>query len=345
MAPKELKELKEQLEEFLAKGFVRPSVSSWGAPVLFVKKKDGTMWMCIDYRQNMEEHAQHLRVVLQTLREQNLYVKFSKCEFWLDSVAFLGHVISDEGIKVDPKKIEIKARQFVDLHLMVLRETVLQGGAKEVSVGEDGVLRLQGYLYVPNVDGLREKILEEVHSSRYSIHPGATMMYHGLRQHYWWRRMKKDIVKYVSRCLNCQQVKYEHQRPGGLLQKMTVDQVGTLHSSCDYVYFKEVAKIYIEEIVRLHSVHVSIITDRGPQFTSYQSNIEMASFEALYGRRCRSPIEWFEPSEAKLYGTDLVKDALEKLDERLGYEEELVAIVDRQVCQLRSKRISAVKVQ
>jgi len=46
---------------------------------------------------------------------------------------------------------------------------------------------------------------------------------------------------------------------------------------------------------------------------SYQSSIEMAPFEALYGRRCRSPIRWFEPVEAKLYGTDLVRDALEKV--------------------------------
>ncbi|XP_070057806.1 uncharacterized protein [Nicotiana tomentosiformis] len=74
MAPKELKELKEQLEELLAKG--------------------------------MEEHEQHLKVLLQTLREQKLYAKFSKCEFWLDSVAFLGHVESGEGIKVDPTKIK-----------------------------------------------------------------------------------------------------------------------------------------------------------------------------------------------------------------------------------------------
>ncbi|XP_070022126.1 uncharacterized protein [Nicotiana sylvestris] len=94
---------------------------------------------------------------------------------------------------------------------------------------------------------------------------------------------------------------------------------------------------------------------------SYQSRIEMAPFEALYGRRYRSPIGWSEPGEAKLYGTDLVKDALKKryhadlshvldfstiqLDESLGYEVELVAIVDRQDHQLRSKRISAVMVQ
>ncbi|XP_070037031.1 uncharacterized protein [Nicotiana tomentosiformis] len=79
----------------------------------------------------------------------------------------------------------IKARQYDDLHLLVLRETVLQGGAKEVTIGENGVMRIQGHLCVPNVDGLREKILEETHSSQYSIHPGATKMYRNLRQHYW----------------------------------------------------------------------------------------------------------------------------------------------------------------
>ena len=51
MAPAELKELKEQLEELLRKGFVRPSISPWGAPILFVKKKDGTMRLCVDYRE------------------------------------------------------------------------------------------------------------------------------------------------------------------------------------------------------------------------------------------------------------------------------------------------------
>ena len=209
MAPAELKELKVQLEELLSKGFIRPSTSPWGAPVLFVKKKDGSLRLCIDYRQlnratirnqyplpiidelfdqlhgsrvyskidlrsgyhqlrvrendvsktafrtryghyeflmmpfgltnapaafmdlmnrvfspyldkfvivfiddilvysgSPEEHAEHLRAVLQILRECQLYAKFSKCQFWLDKVAFLGHVISEKGISVDPQKIE-----------------------------------------------------------------------------------------------------------------------------------------------------------------------------------------------------------------------------------------------
>ncbi|XP_070002046.1 uncharacterized protein [Nicotiana sylvestris] len=89
MALAELKELKEQHQELLDKGFIRPSVSPWGAPVL------------------QEEHTKHLHVVLQRLRDEKLYAKFSKCEFWLSSVAFLGHIVSGKGNQVDPKKIEV----------------------------------------------------------------------------------------------------------------------------------------------------------------------------------------------------------------------------------------------
>ena len=59
------------------------------------------------YSRSEEEHVMHLRAVLQTLRDHQLYAKFSKYEFWLDQVAFLGHVVSKDGIQVDPKKIEV----------------------------------------------------------------------------------------------------------------------------------------------------------------------------------------------------------------------------------------------
>ncbi|XP_031259816.1 uncharacterized protein LOC116117978 [Pistacia vera] len=85
-----------------------------GAPILFVKKNDGSLWMCIDswelnkmiYSKTNEEHEQHLRFVLQGLREKQLYAKFSKCEFWLDRVTFLGHVVSKECISMDPNMVE-----------------------------------------------------------------------------------------------------------------------------------------------------------------------------------------------------------------------------------------------
>ncbi|CAA7058029.1 unnamed protein product [Microthlaspi erraticum] len=209
MAPAELAELKKQIEDLLSKGFIRPSVSPWGAPVLFVKKKDGSFRLCIDYRglnrvtvknryplpridelldqlrgatwfskidlasgyhqipideadvrktafrtryghfefvvmpfgltnapaafmrlmndvfreyldvfviifiddilvysRSQEEHATHLRLVLEKLREQKLFAKLSKCSFWQREMGFLGHIVSAEGVSVDPAKIE-----------------------------------------------------------------------------------------------------------------------------------------------------------------------------------------------------------------------------------------------
>nr|GEV21433.1 putative reverse transcriptase domain-containing protein [Tanacetum cinerariifolium] len=158
LAPSEMKELSEQLRELSEKGFIRPSSSSWGAPVLFVKKKDGSFRMCIDYRElnkltiknqyplpriddlcdqlqgpsvyskidlrsgyhqlrireedipitafRTQEHGEHLKTILNLLRSEKLYAKFTKCDFWLNFVQFLGHVIDSNGVHVDPAKIE-----------------------------------------------------------------------------------------------------------------------------------------------------------------------------------------------------------------------------------------------
>ncbi|XP_070039136.1 uncharacterized protein [Nicotiana tomentosiformis] len=99
----------------------------------------------------------------------------------------------------------IRERQYDDPHLLVLKDTVQHSDARDITIWDDGVLRMQGQIYVPNVDELRELILEEVHSSQYSIHPDTTKMYQDLRQHYWWRRTMNDIVGFAARCLNCQQ--------------------------------------------------------------------------------------------------------------------------------------------
>lgn len=82
--------------------------------------------------------------------------------------------------------------------------------------GRDGVLRYQDQLCVPNVDGLRQHMLEESHSSSYSIHPVATKIYHDLREVYLWNWTKNDIAEFVAKCPNCQQVRVEHQKLGGM---------------------------------------------------------------------------------------------------------------------------------
>ena len=70
------------------------------------------------------------------------------------------------------------------------------------------------------MDSLRSRITEEAHGSSYSIHLGSTTMYHYLREMFLWDVLKKDIVEFVAKCLNCQQVKTDHQKPSGLLQEI-----------------------------------------------------------------------------------------------------------------------------
>ncbi|GKA83607.1 putative reverse transcriptase domain-containing protein [Tanacetum coccineum] len=125
LAPSEMEELSGQLRELHDKGFIRPSSSPWGAPILFVKKKDGSFRMCIDYMElnkltikncyplprivdglTKEEHKMHLGLILELLKKEKLYAKFCKCEFWLQEVQFLRHVINGNGIHVEPSKIE-----------------------------------------------------------------------------------------------------------------------------------------------------------------------------------------------------------------------------------------------
>nr|GFB34784.1 putative reverse transcriptase domain-containing protein [Tanacetum cinerariifolium] len=151
LTPSEMKELAEQLKELSDKGFIRPSSLPWGAPILFVKKKDGSFRMCIDYRElnkltimpfgltnapavfmdlmnrvckpyldkfmiifiddiliysnDKKEHEEHLKAILELLKKEELYAKFSKCEFWIPKVQFLSHMIDSQGIRVDHAKI------------------------------------------------------------------------------------------------------------------------------------------------------------------------------------------------------------------------------------------------
>ena len=752
MSPSELVELKKQIEELMDKGFIRPSVSPWGSPVLFVKKKDGSLRLCIDYRQlnkvtvknkyplpriddlldqlngatifskidlrsgyhqlrvktedipktafrtryghyeflvmpfgvtnapavfmdymnrifrpyldkfvvvfiddiliyskDEKEHGEHLKIVLQVLREHKLYAKLSKCEFWLKEVKFLGHVISAEGVAVDPTKVdavlqweqpksvteirsflglagyyrrfikgfsqmampltkltrkgqpyvwdekceeafqnlktklttspvlmipdptqtftvytdaskkglgcvlmqndrvvayasrqlrpheenypthdlelaavvfalkiwrhhlygskfevfsdhkslkylfdqkelnmrqrrwmeflkdydyelkyhpgkanvvadalsrktihvaqmmirehklledvpstsikgsglvatmealtienttwkEIKFSQLEDEYLLKIREDIEEGKESEFDIERDGILRYKGRVCLPDDEEIKRLVLEEAHRSKYTIHPGATKMYHDLKRDWWWQGMKKDVTEFVARCLTCQKVKIEHRKPPGLLQNLEIPEWKWDSISMDFIMglpltssghnaiwvivdrltksahflaiaaeysLERLARIYMKEIVRLHGIPNSIVSDRDPRFTSrfwkalqdamgtrlsystayhpqtdgqtertiqtledmlracaielagswddhlhlaefaynnsYHSSIKMAPYEALYGRKCRSPICWTELNERTLLGPDLVDETTKKI--------------------------------
>ena len=154
---------------------------------------------------------------------------------------------------------------------------------------------------VPQLAKPREEILREFHCSRFAVHPSGSKMYHDLRRQYYWSGMKRHVGDFVRRCLACQQIKAEHQRPTGLLQPLEVAEWKWEHITMDFVthlprtsrkhdavwvivdrltksaYFlvvrmtftlEEFCKLYIREIIGLHGVLVSIVSDRDPQVYS-----------------------------------------------------------------------------
>jgi hypothetical protein len=114
---------------------------------------------------------------------------------------------------------EIITAQKNDEGMAHLRRRLSEGDPKVNCFHEDaeGILWFKDRLVVPKKESLKKKILDEAHTSRYSIHPGSTMMYHDLRQQFWWTRMKHEVARYVSKCDTCRKVKADYMKPGGLL--------------------------------------------------------------------------------------------------------------------------------
>ena len=178
----------------------------------------------------------------------------------------------------------------------------------------DGSLRYRGRVVVPQLTDLREEILREFHCSRFFVHPGGMKMYQDLRRQYYCSEMKRHVGDFVRRCLTCQQIKAEHQKPAGLLHPLEVAEWKWEHITMDFVThfprtpwrhdavwvivdripksahflavrvnftLEEFYPLYIKEIVRLHRVPVSIVSNRDPRFTAHF----WKSFEKAMGTR------------------------------------------------------------
>jgi hypothetical protein len=113
---------------------------------------------------------------------------------------------------------EIIAAQKNDEGMDHIKRRMKEGDPRVTCFCEDaeGTLWFKERLVVPKKEALK-KILDEAHTSRYSIHPGSTKMYHDLRQQFWWTRMKHEAARYVSECHAGRKVKADYMKPGGLL--------------------------------------------------------------------------------------------------------------------------------
>ena len=179
-------------------------------------------------------------------------------------------------------------------------QLVKNGDKTDYSIEGDEGLYYKNRLCVPNVQELKKKLMYESHNTVFTMHHGGNKMYQDLKQYYWWRGMKKDIVEYVSKCLTCQQVKVEHQVSSSLLNPIPIAQWKLYNITMDFVsdfpltqkkhdsvwviidkltksaHFLPIRlnysmdrldEINVSEIVLLHGIPLSVVSDHDPQFT------------------------------------------------------------------------------
>ncbi|GKC55677.1 reverse transcriptase domain-containing protein, partial [Tanacetum coccineum] len=256
-----------------------------------------------------------------------------------------------------------------DRILMAQKEAVdesvgMQKGLDEmIEQRSDGTLYYLDQIWLPLKGEVRTLIMDEAHKSKYSIHPGADKMYYDLRDMYWWPGMKKDIDEYEGIAMDfvtkLPRTSSGHDTIWVIVDRLT-KSAHFLPMNKDYK-MDRLARFYLNEIVSRYGVPIAIISDRDSRFTSrfwqsmqealgtrldmstdvhlplvkisynnsYHFSVRRAPFEALYGRKCHSPIMWAEVGEGQLIGPELVQKTTEKISQ---IKNRLKAARNRQKC-------------
>ncbi|WVZ50918.1 hypothetical protein U9M48_002123 [Paspalum notatum var. saurae] len=194
-------------------------------------------------------------------------------------------------------KDQIIAAQKQDKGMAHIRDEIDDKKKARFKLDEEGVLWFKNRLVVPKDMEPRKKILDEAHTSMFTLHPGSNKMYQDLKQKFWWTRMKREIAKYVSECDVCQRVKADHLKPaapsssrpevGGYTHGLHCG-IASHTKGYDSIWViidrftksahfipvkttyraKQYAELYISRIVSLHGVPLTITSDRGSLFLS-----------------------------------------------------------------------------
>nr|GEV72909.1 putative reverse transcriptase domain-containing protein [Tanacetum cinerariifolium] len=228
------------------------------------------------YSKNRKEHEGHLKLILKLLKEEELYAKFSKCEFWLSKAQFLGHVIYSEGIHVDLAKIE---------------------AIKDWAVRRGFEAKGEGYsLRIPPTQGSREEL--------YHTRPRA-----------WCSSVCLEDVKTLS---VRKEENFINEDLQGMINKLEPPADGTLclNNRSWILCFGDLRALIMHES---HKSKYSIYPGSDKMYQDlkklycYHTSIKAAPFEALYGRKCRSPICWAEVGDRQLTGPEIIHETTEKI--------------------------------
>ncbi|GJW71063.1 putative reverse transcriptase domain-containing protein [Tanacetum coccineum] len=436
LSPSEMQELSNQLQELSDQGFIRPSTSPWGSPVLFVKKKDESFIMCSSvyskinlrsgyhqlrvrdedipktafrtrYRHyefqvmpfgltnapavfmdrmnrchNKEEHTNHLRIILELLKKEKFYAKFSKCDFWIHIVQFLGHLIDNQGLHVDPAKIEAIAKSLTELTqknkkyiwgkyqetaFQQLKQKLCEAPILALPEGNDDFV----IYYDASHQGLgvvllqREKVIayasrqlkpNEENYTTHDLELGAVVFALKFWRHYLYGTKCTMFTdhKSLQHILDQKELNMRQRRwlelltdynseiryhPGKAnvvadalsrkerikpLRKSLQSALGT-QLDMSMAYHPEIDRQSERTIQTLEDMLRACVIDfrKGwekhlplVEFSynnSYHASIKAAPFEALYGRKCRSPVCWVEVGDVQLTGPEIIRETTEKI--------------------------------
>ncbi|GJZ07864.1 putative reverse transcriptase domain-containing protein [Tanacetum coccineum] len=332
------------------------------------------------YSKSRKEHEGHLKLILKLLKEEELYAKFSKCEFWLSKVQFLGHVIDSEGIHVDPAKIEsikdwaspktpTEICQFLGLGAVLMqREKVIAYASRQLKVHEKnytthdlelGAVSLQHILDQKELNKRQRRWLELLsdYDCEIRYHPGkVNVVADALRRKERNKQLRvRSLVMTIGLNLPKQILSAEskarkeenfiNEDLHGMINKLEPRADGTLclnnrtwilcfgglralimheshkpkysiHHGSDKMY-QDLRRLYWWPNMKAEiATYVSKCLTCAKVKIEYQKPsglIKAAPFEALYGRKCRSPICWAEVGDSQLTGPEIIHETTEKI--------------------------------
>nr|GEU77155.1 putative reverse transcriptase domain-containing protein [Tanacetum cinerariifolium] len=276
-----------------------------------------------------EEHVEHLRLVLELLKKEKLYSKFSKCEFWLREVQFLGHVINGNGIHVDPSKIK-DVKNWKALRTPSERKT-FDWGEKQENAFQTLKDRLCNTYVLTLLDGPEDFV---VYCDASGLGLGCVLMQRGNVIAYTSRQLKIHENNYATHDLELGLDEMIEQRSDrtlyyldriwvplkGELRTLIMDEAHkskcSIHPGADKMYY-DLRDRYcwsgMKKDIAMGIWDVHLLLVEFSYNNSYHFSVRCALFEALYCRKYHSPIMWAKVGGGQLRGTELVQETTEKI--------------------------------